>query len=239
MRPIGISYILPRCHHIFLLEQADGVCCAWQLVLHAFSHLFAVMFLPVVVGSMIITFMVLSFQVTIHEIFWMISFVLMSSSSINAQTIFICSAFQEKAGFFGQVATMLAMLFQGFLVPRNGLPTVIQWVPYLNPAYWAYSGAIQAVLTNKQLECHYSSPLLCANRNFNLLIHQFGLDSANKYTAMLILMASIVIYLSLALFNFSSWKRRIPQFRRKPKISELLQAFFVFDYLFVPFALLP
>ena len=88
--PAITTLLLPRCYHLFRLEREDGVCHAWQLVLHMFAHMVAITTVPLIIGSVVIFSMVL----TIDWTFSMCAMVALINMSLNATAMaLVCIAY--------------------------------------------------------------------------------------------------------------------------------------------------
>ena len=227
MAPVTTHLLLPRASHVFELEMADGVCHPWQFVLHSYCHLAAIMVLPSVFGGIVTSFMVINAPLPAKDLALAVLFGLLAEAWVVSYVILLVCLFPKKVFHFYSVSTMLTTAFQGFVVPRVGIPVFLRWITFLNPIFWAYSGLVQALVKDKELPCAKDSPLNCAEKNLNLLIVQFGLEVVNPYVAILVLLLWTMLCLTLAIAFFLPWRTYKEALKRKifPKGEFLLCTF--------------
>ena len=224
MAPVTETLLVPRARHVFQIEQADGTSKAWQFVLHAFCHLVAIMLIPTAIGATGSFFMVIDFSLEFRDVAIGLLFIWISQAWVIAYVIFIICIAPNHTHHATNLGTMVTSVFQGFLVPRAGLPVFLKWISYLNPLFWAYAGMIQAMLGNKTLPCKRLSPLSCADKDLNVLITQFGLDVVNPYASLLFVTGSTALLLAASIAVLLPWskymkaiRKRVPFLKRKLK----------------------
>ena len=215
LTPTVTLFILPRCRHIFLLEQLDGVFQPWQLILHSVLHFTAIIIAPTIIAMTVALFMVLDVEVSFTDVAWGSLFSLLAQVFVVACTLLAVCAAPGSAYRLTSLMAMFTFLFQGFIVPRPGLPVVVRWLTYVNPTFWIYSSIVQTILKGKHLPCHNPSPLSCPEKNLNERISEFGLDVINPYAAIFYSMVWIALVLFLAVVSLSSWKQHLEILKHK------------------------
>ena len=222
--PITSSLIVPRCHHIFLLEYADGACKPWQLVLHSFAHLFTSMLLPSIIGVTAALFLVLSTPITFTDVAWGALFVLLSQAATISFAIATACSVPGRDFRVNSFWLMFTTTFQGFIIVPSGISPFARWLIYIDPLFYTYSGVCQTILSGKKLPCPSSSPLSCPERDFNVVMAEFGLDRVNPYLSVFLCILLSALFLLLAVLSFLPWRRMFSEWKERflTRTGELL-----------------
>ena len=207
MGPVTNSLLLPRAAHVFQLERSDGVCHPWQFVLHSYSTMVARMVVPFSLGFIASWFMVVPIVIPASDLALAILHGLLVVAWVISFAVLLVCAVPDSAIEVMSASTMVAVGFEGFLVPRAGMPVILQWLTYFDPVFWGFASVVQVLLKDRQLPCKKESTLSCLEHDQNSLIVHFGLQVVNRWTGMVVLISLTWLCLLLAIASFLPWTR--------------------------------
>ena len=174
MGPVTAHLLLPRAAHIFRLERSDGVCHPWQFILHTYSHLVAMMTIPYSLGVVISLFMVMPISIPAKDLAFALLISLLALAWVVSFQVFLACVIPNRIARASSISTMAVTAFQGFLIPRAGIPVFLRWLTYCDPVFWAFASAAQVLLKDRQLPCAKESTLSCLEHDQNILIVHLG-----------------------------------------------------------------
>lgn len=115
----------------------------------------------------------------------------------------------ESGVFMGPVATIPTILFSGFFVNFNTIPSYLQWLTYVSFVRYGFEGAMISIygMNRQKLECEQ---MYCHYRNPQKFLEELSMDKAEYWFDAT---ALIIIFLILRIVTYFVLRWRIYSIR--------------------------
>jgi formate hydrogenlyase subunit 3/multisubunit Na+/H+ antiporter MnhD subunit len=86
-----------------------------------------------------------------------------------------------------------------------------EWLMYINPSYYGYTGLLRTVLPSVKTECHRQSEIECFTHTGEYWIEDFGIQNVKPHVSLLILLVLTTVFLFIAWIRIKSkyWERTV------------------------------
>ena len=211
---------------IFWLEHADGICKAHDLVVQVFLRMAALSAIPLTVCIVVITMFLFQpdgYNPTV--VATVVVFFLLSNLAWVNIFMLITLSFPSLTHRICPLVAALGSFFCGFIIPIDQLNWYYQWILYIDPSFYAFSGTTVTVLRSKEF-CTTDEGIECFPESSASFITLFGIDHVVPtyhlailvaFVVLLLLASILTLHLKVEFASLMEKARRRAQLLRRPK----------------------
>ena len=188
---------LIRAFSLFSLEKADGFGHSHELILHAFIRIFSQAAMPLAASCAIIYLCVVR-DYSGWKFFLSTIIHLQLNQAWIAIIIFVACLAPDYCHLITPLVSAVSGFAGGFLVPKPQMPLLYSWLFYINPTHWAYQGMGKILLSDVVFPCEVRSTIECQDSTGVAILEAFGIEKANPYQSMFLLLVFLVVFLLTA-----------------------------------------
>jgi len=156
-------------------------------------------------GTTIVYWMI-GFQATANTFFTAVVIIILGELAGTALGIFVAAIFDDIAVALAVIPVFIMplMIFSGFMVNTASLPVWLQWVPYISPIKYAFTGLVKNEFEGMDFYCTSSeyragpnNTMICPTTTGHQVVNQLGFASDGSIAVQIIVMAGLYIFLNV------------------------------------------
>lgn len=108
----------------------------------------------------------------------------------------------ETATYIGPITTLPVVLFAGFFIKLNDIPTVFKWIPYISYIRYGFEGTMLAIYgyDREKLASKECNIVDCIITTPKMLLEKMAMNNANFWVDAGILVALFIVIRIIAYF---------------------------------------
>eukprot|EP00117_Sycon_ciliatum_P004852 scpid3776/ scgid4617/ ABC transporter G family member 22; White-brown complex homolog protein 23 len=215
---------LSKMLEIFSLEKQDGIGSCWEVVIQTFLRLTMPCSLAIVLCTAILYMMTVPYGSWDYSIYFQLTAFSLTLNMVWTAFAEFIICIDPNFGFkLSPIITSVTGFVGGFLIPKPDMNCWYEWLFYINPNYYGYSGMMFVFL--KELDgdsferkvplekCKFDSWIECYPNSGRYFLQKFGFLEVKPYLHFFILLIMMVASLLLAVLvmeiRFNRLKQRI------------------------------
>jgi ABC-type multidrug transport system ATPase subunit len=194
------------------LERHHGIGRAIELLIQTFLHYVAISAIPLTICSIILYLMIMpSSALSSGRMFSVALFTLALNQTWTSIAIMLVCVFPVYAHKISPLVSCVSGFAGGFFIPPSRMKVYFEWLMYINPSYYGYTGLLRTVLPSVKTECHRQSEIECFTHTGEYWIEDFGIQNVKPHVSLLILLVLTTVFLFIAWIRIKSkyWERTV------------------------------
>jgi ABC-type multidrug transport system ATPase subunit len=169
------------------LERHHGIGRAIELLIQTFLHYVAISAIPLTICSIILYLMIMpSSALSSGRMFSVALFTLALNQTWTSIAIMLVCVFPVYAHKISPLVSCVSGFAGGFFIPPSRMKVYFEWLMYINPSYYGYTGLLRTVLPSVKTECHRQSEIECFTHTGEYWIEDFGIQNVKPHVSLLV-----------------------------------------------------